>query len=131
MSLKGKKTIGAPFANEAEIVRVVYDFAEDGGTVGDYDVVEAESNCVVKLKYAAVKAAVTSAGALVADLGKGDGGAEFWSDQGKAALALDAIVCADADAGVKLSSGEKIVLGIEGGAVSAGKVEFVFEVMKY
>ena len=130
--LKDKKLVGAEFQKSFEIVRVVYDFAQDTGAVADYDVLEASGPCVVKLLHAHVKTAVTSGGSLVVDLGKAAGGTEFWSDKAVAALTLDSMHSVDAiagTAGVELTEGEKVVVGLEAAAATAGKVEFVFAVM--
>lgn len=129
--LKDVKTAGAGFTNEDQIVRVVYDFAEDTGAVADYDVLVADSDCVVMLKHMAAKTAVTSGGSLVLDLGKGAGGTEFFSDKAVAALTLNSIHVTSAPAAVRLTSGDKIVMGIEAAAATAGKLEMVFEVIKY
>ena len=130
--LADKKNVGAQFAKDFEIVRVVYDFAEDAGAVDDYDVLEASGDCVVKLLHAHVKTAVTSGGSLVLDLGKGAGGTEFWSNKAVAALTLDSMHAVDAIAGVagvELTAGEKVVMGIEVDTALTGKIEFVFAVM--
>ena len=130
MSLKDKKIVGPSFPNAAEIVRVTYDFAKDGGAIGDYDVIEADSECIVKVKHILCKDAILSADAVNIDLGKGDGGTEFLSNALKASFATNAVQTGTAGAAVRLAAGEKIVLGIEAFAVTAGKVEFVFEVVK-
>jgi hypothetical protein len=127
--LADKKIAGAGFGNSKELVRVVYDFANDTGAVADYDVLVADSACVVHLVHASVKTAVTSGGSLVVDLGKGAGGTEMWSDKAVAALTLNSLHLATGP--VYLAAAEKIVLGLEAAAATAGKVEFVFEVIKY
>jgi hypothetical protein len=125
--LADKKVVGAPFGNASEIVRVTYDFAVDGGAVADYDVLEADSNILVQLVTADVKTAVTSADAILFDLGKGAGGGEFWTDVVKGTLLLDAQVVSEvAGAVVELADGEKIVMGIEAFAATAGKITFTF-----
>lgn len=129
--LADKKLGGAGFSNAVELVRVVYDFAVDGGAIADYDVFEADSACVVSLKHMAVKAAVTSAGAMVLDLGKSAGGTEFFSDKAVAVLTLDSLHLPAAPAAVRLAAGDKVVMGIEAAAATAGKLEMVFEVVKY
>jgi len=91
--LADKKLGGAGFSNAKELVRVVYDFAVDGGAVADYDVFEADADCVVSLKHMAVKTAVTSGGSLVLDLGKSAGGTEFFSDKAVAAMTLNSVHC--------------------------------------
>ena len=129
--LADKKTLGAPFNNAAELVRVVYDFARDGGALADYDVFEAQSACVVQLKHMAVKTAVTSGGALVLDLGKNAGGTEFFSDKALAALTLNSLHVTSGPAAIRLAAGDKVVLGIEGAAATAGKLEIVLEVVSF
>jgi len=129
--LADKKLGGAGFSNAKELVRVVYDFAVDGGAVADYDVFEADADCVVSLKHMAVKTAVTSGGSLVLDLGKSAGGTEFFSDKAVAAMTLNSVHCPSAPAAVYLAAGAKIVMGIEAAAATAGKLEMVFEVVKY
>ena len=131
MSLVAKKTIGAPFANSSELIEIIYDFSVDGGLVGDYDVLEADGACIVECKYLIVETAVTSGGSLVADLGKADGGTEYFSDLAVAALTLESIHAPTAENRfVELTNGEKIVFGIEAAAATAGKIHMVFEVRK-
>lgn len=129
MSLDNKKNIGAPASNAREMVKVVYDFAVDGGSIADYDVLEntGTDEVVISLDRIEVETAVLSAGALVADLGKSDGGTEFKSDLAKATMAADAILTSDtAETHVSLANGEKIVLGIEAAAATAGKIAMYF-----
>jgi hypothetical protein len=129
MSVADKKIVGAPFGNASELVRVTYDFAVDGGAIKDYDLLEASGNLLVELVNADVKAAVTSADAILFDLGKGDGGGEFWTDVVKGTLTLDAQVSSEtAGKIVELADGEKIVMGIEAFAATAGKITFTFRV---
>ena len=127
--LKNKKIGGAGFPNAAEITRAVYDFAQDTGAIASYEVFEAQNDCVVSLKHMAVKAAVTLSGALTLDLGKGSAGTEILSNKAVATLTLDSIHVGAAP--VKLSAGDKICMNIEAFAATAGKLEFVLEVVKY
>lgn len=83
---------------------------------------------MVSLKAAYVKTAVTSGGSLVMDLGKGAGGTEIFSDKAVAALTLDSLHVGAAP--VELAAGEKIVMGIEAATATAGKIEFIFEIIK-
>jgi len=129
--LVDKKVVGAPFSNEAQLVRVTYDFAVDGGAIADYDVLEADGDILVEFLVADVKTAVTSADAILFDLGKGAGGGEFWTDVLKGTLILDAQVPSEvAGAFVELADGEKIVMGVEAFAATAGKIQFLFRVYK-
>jgi len=122
------KTVGPMFGNAQEIVRVTYDFAVDGGSIADYDVLVAGGDVIVELMDVDVKKAVTSSDAVVIDLGKGAGGVDFWSDVVKGNLTLDAQVpSANEGRHVELSSGEKIVLGVESFAITAGSLQFIFK----
>ena len=125
--LKNKKLVGAPFSNQKELVKVVYDFAQDTGAIADYDVLVADGDIYVQLVNVNVITAVTSADACLLDLGKGAGGVEFWSDKLKGALTL-ASQQGGSLAVVKLAATEKIVLGVEAFDLTAGKLEFIFEV---
>lgn len=126
--LSDKKKVGAPFRNEGKIVRVVYDFSVDSGDVADYDVLEADGSLLVELISIDCKVALTAAATSVIDLGKGAGGVEFLSDLDAAAgIAADVQTPGDtAGKVVELADGEKIVMGIETAAVTAGKLEMIF-----
>jgi hypothetical protein len=131
MALKDAKTVGSTFANEERWVSVVYDFAQDTGAVADYDVLTADGAIIITDFYAKVHTAVTSADALVMDLGVGDGGTEIWSNKTVASLEVGTVHPAGALFKLKVPSASKIVLGIEAFAATAGKVEFFFKVKKY
>lgn len=132
MALKSKEMVGGGFNNRADYLVVRYDFAREGGVVGDYDVLEAESDCVLELEGIHVKTAVTSGGALVVDLGKGDGGTEFKSDLAVGSMTLGAALQADTQGTrIKLVAGEKIVLGLEAAAATAGVFDMVFKVIAF
>lgn len=131
MSLTTKKYIGSQFENGSELVKVTYDFAVEGGAIGDYDVLEASSKCVVECLYLHVETEVDSAmDGTVLDLGKGDGGTEFFSDLAETSLGAEAINAPTAENRfVELTAGEKIVLGIETEAATAGKFHMVFRIL--
>lgn len=128
MSLAAKRLAGAGFQNSVELVKVIYDFDVDGGAVGDYDVLEADGACLVQLVSIDCQTALTAAASSVIDLGKGDGGTEFISNLDAASgISADVQTLPDtAGTVVELADGEKIVMGIEVAAVTAGKLEFNF-----
>lgn len=130
-ALSGAKTISPAFSNIRDMVRVTYDFSLDGGAAGDYDVLTADGACLVRCIGANVKTAVTSGGSLDLDLGKGAGGVEFLSSVAVASLTLNSFQPSASQAFVKLADGEKIVMGIDTAAATAGKVEFIFEIVKF
>jgi hypothetical protein len=64
------KTICEPFGNGESIVRVTYDFAEDAGTAGAFNLVTADGDIVITDAHMYVETAFDSAGdAAVIDLG--------------------------------------------------------------
>lgn len=129
--LDNHQTVGASFGNASEIVVVTYDFAGDSGAIADYDVLTADGEVLVELVNIDVETAATSGGAAVLDLGKGNGGVEYWSDKAFTALTLDAQLKADAVGQfVELADGEKIVLGIEAATLTAGKFHMMFRLYK-
>jgi hypothetical protein len=126
-ALDNAKTVPAPFGNEQRLVTVTYDFSKDGGAVADYDVLTADGDLLVQLVCADVEAAFTCATDFDIDLGKGAGGTEFWSDKAKAGFALDTQAIADTPGTiVELADGEKIVMGVETAAITAGKAHLKF-----
>ena len=126
-TLTDHKTVGLPFRNDSEIVRVEYDFANDTGAVADYDVLTAGGSILVEYIGCDVETALTCDTDFDIDLGKSAGGAEFWSDNAKAVYALDAQVVSAVPI-VELADGEKIVMGLETAAATAGKMIMIFRV---
>lgn len=132
MSLTAKKILQAPSSKAEELVHVVYDFANDGGAQGDYDVLENGSSDEMIVELDRIEVETAGAGATsVLDLGKGEGGTEFLSDKAVASFSTDAILLSDtANTMVSLASGEKIVMGIETADLTAGKYHFIFKMKK-
>lgn len=130
--LVNKKRVGAPFDGKVELLRVEYDFANDAGAIADFEVLEADSKCLVRLRSLNVETQVTSGGSLVLDLGKGAGGVEFLSDAAVATLTADAVILSDtAETTVLLADGDTIQMGIEAATATAGKFSMVFEVYSF
>ena len=129
-AVKDVKTNGAGFSNVKGLVRVVYDFSKDAGAVGSLDLLVADSTCLVSLVHAAVKTAVTGA-AMTLSCGKAAGGVEFMSAVAVASLTLNSLHVDATPAPLRLVAGEKIDMTIGTAVATAGKVEFVFEIVKY
>lgn len=127
-ALKGAKTVGAPFDNAVEVVRVIYDFSVDGGQVEDNTVLIADGTLLVRCVGISVETAFTSAGSATIDLGKGTSGVEFASAVAYTAYTLNGFNASASAAFVKLNSGEIINMGVAVAALTAGKAEFIFEV---
>lgn len=126
--LDGKVISGRGFSNEIKLARVMYDFSKDGGGIGTYEALEADSDCLVVFKCAYVHAAGASGGSMTMRLGKGLAGVEFLSAKPVAELGLGKGFSGLGGA-VKLVAGEKIEMGISAAALTAGKIELFFEVM--
>lgn len=127
-TLKGAKTVGAPFDNAVEVVRVIYDFDIDGGQVEDNTVLTADGVVLVRCVGAYVHTALTSGGSATVDLGKGTTGVEFISTEAYTSFTLAGFYASESAAFVKLANAEVINMGVATAALTAGKVEFIFEV---
>ena len=130
-TLVDAKTVAAPFKNAVEVVRVIYDFDEDGGQVEDNTVLTAEGNLIVRCVGVKVHTALTSGGSATVDLGKGTSGTEFVSGEAYTSFSLNALYASESAAAVKLADGEVINMGVAVAALTAGKLEFIFEVMAF
>lgn len=126
-ALKGAKTVGAPFDNVVEVVRVMYDFSVDGGEIEDNTVMTADGELLVRCVGAYVHVAPVGVGATI-DLGKGAAGVEFISTEAITSFTLAGFYASESAAFVKLATSEIINLGIATAALTAGKIEFIFEV---
>ena len=126
-TLKNAKVVGAPFSNKNEIVRVIYDFAVDGGEVEDNTVFTADGVVLVKCIGAYVHTAPVGVGATI-ELGKGATGAEFISAEAITSFPLAGFYASESHAFIRLANTEVINIGIATAALTAGKIEFIFEI---
>jgi hypothetical protein len=125
-TLVGAKKVGPEFGKTQELVTVIYDFAADGGEVENNIVLTAQGKCVVKLHHINVLTSFTSGGAVEVSLGKGAGGTEFMSAVLKATLVANYVAASATP--IKLAAAETVQLGVAVAAITAGKMEMVFEV---
>lgn len=138
--LAGHKYIGPVFQKEMDIVRVVYDFAKDGGAAGALDIFEAKEDIVITHFHSKVVTAATSGGSATLKVGVTGSDARFMNTtQGAVAnLTAGAVVIAPAVEGtpnvlalpVKLAAGDKILQTIAVAALTAGKIEFTVGYVK-
>lgn len=138
----GKKLVGPLFDNEKQIVRVTYDAAVDNlATADTVNLIEAQADCVITGFACHVETEFDSAGdALTIDVGVLGGDTDILLDgTAQAALTAGAVVGPTVVEGtpnvlalpLKLADGGKIALTKAGAAVTAGKCQFVFEIMKF
>ena len=136
-ALDERKYLGKTFSNAKEMVKVIYDFAVDGGATGALDIFEASSDVVITGFFSVVKTTATSGGSATLKVGvTGDDDAFMTTTQGAvASLTAGALILPPAVEGtpntlplpVKLASGAKILQTIGTAALTAGKVEYTVE----
>lgn len=140
-AVKDKKTIGAPFGNAEEMVRVVYDFSEDAGATGALDLLETEDDIVITDFYVRGITTLDSAadGASI-DVGISGGDTDLLIDgAAEATVAAGAIVKPTIVEGTpnvlplpfKLAADGKIIQTIIGEALTSGKCEYFFKYHKF
>ena len=131
LNVSDKKTAsGAPSSIGSQMYSVTYDFTKDGGTSADTRVlIEFKDALAIRMVAARGKTAVTSGGAATISLGVA-AGSEFLSTEAIASFAAGAIVNqTTAGEFYKVEDDEKIVMSIGTADLTAGKVEFLFEVI--
>lgn len=150
-TLSAHKTVAAPFANTSEIVRVIYDFALDGGIATAKDVLTASGALVIKHFHLKVLTACVGATATL-DVGISGGTTTYFAN-GIAVASLGAGTIHYPAQNVTIVLGEgtpntvtsatmanpipytladagKIVMETNTAAFTAGKIELVFEVCR-
>ena len=130
--LDKKKNLGAPASNAQELIHVEYDFAVDAGAIADYDVLEntGTDGMIVEFLYSIAETTVVGVGVNI-DLGKGLGGVEFLTDSDGPTMVADSFTySATQGLKVELTNGEKIVMGVETAAITAGKIHMYFMVSR-
>jgi len=130
-----KLNLGSDFKNQVNTVRVIYDFAVDGGATVALDLFEADDAIIITSFATIVKTAVTSGGSGTVKVGiTGDDDAFMTVAQGAVAnLTSGAIVFPPAVEGtpntlplpVKLAAGGKVLQTVGTAALLTGKVEYV------
>lgn len=138
-NVKSHKVIGGPFSNEVELVRVPYEFLTDGGAIGVLNLMTAQGAIVIKGFYALVKTACTSAGSAVVDCGVVAVDTNvLLADEAVAGLTLNAIKKVPLVEGTPnvipmplyVADGGIVAMEIKTAALTAGKIEFVFEIAR-
>lgn len=133
-NVNAHKAPGAPFSNSLEIVRLKYDFAEDGGGTGDYDLATMASAVDIVDAYIKVPAAVTSGGAPTVSIGidGGDEDAIMTAAVGVPAnLTLNAVIDGDsAGKKIRVAAAGVIQMTVATAALTAGEIEVVLYLSK-
>lgn len=117
---------------ERELVKIVYDFDKDGGAVGALDIFKAKEACLVVFAYMKVKTACTSGGSATVSVGNTGDVAGMIAATAVASLTSGAqILGAALDASHKLAADDIVQMDIATAALTAGKIEICFEVIKF
>jgi len=139
-AIKGTKSANGGFQNEKQILKVVYDFAKDGGATGALDLFTAQDDIVITGFYAKVLTTCTSGGSMVLDVGVSGGDTDILLDGvAVASLTANSMHIPPVVEGtpnvlalpMKLADNGKIIQTIGTAALTAGKIEYVFEFMKF
>lgn len=116
---------------ERELVRIQYDFSVDGGSVAALDIFKAKEACVVKLAEMHVVTACTSGGSATVSVGKSGDLTGMVGATAVASLTAGAVILGAAiDASHALAADDIVKMDIATAALTAGKIDFVFEVIK-
>lgn len=115
-----------------EFFEIEYDFSKDGGAVGALDLFQAKERCLVVLAYMKVKTACTSGGSATVSVGKTGDVTGMVGATAVASLTLGAqILGAALDDSHKLAADDVVQMDIGTAALTAGKIVFCFEVIKF
>lgn len=130
--VKKKKDV-AVFSNVIEKIEVEYDFAVDGGAVGELILFEAKEALVIHEAHIKVKTQFTSSGlaTLIVGVSGGDTDAILASTAVADLTAPKVLPGAAACEGLYLASGGKIAMAIGTEAMTAGKMVVSLEVSKF
>ena len=120
------------FRNKPELVKVVYDFAKDAGATGVLDLLKVRKACIVRLAYLKVITTCTSGGSATVSAGKSSDVAGLIAQQAVASLVAGfvAIGATTVDASHVLAADAVIQQDIGTAALTAGKIEYAFEIQE-
>lgn len=131
-SVAKAKSIGGNYSNEEEVVKVIYDFAKDGGAVGSLTLATASSDCMITGFAAVVKTACTSGGSATVQVGDTGDDDRYLTATAVASLTANAVFGENGafDQAVRLASGQVLAMKIAVAALTAGKIECTFKVQR-
>ena len=133
------RTSNGGFHNDIETHRIVYDFSVDAGATGVLNIFMADQDVLLLDFMAVVKTTCTSGGSAVLDVGVTGDDDKLVDGIAVASLAAGAVFQSPLveatpntkQLPVKIASGEKILQTIVTAALTAGKIEYIFRIMKY
>ena len=135
------RTVGAPFSNEKEVVRIKYNFANDTGAIATYNMFTASGDMVVESFYAkGIVELDSAADGTTIDVGITTTEEDIFLDGvAEATFAAGALIKPTIVEGtpnvipmpIKLADGGVVAMKIVGEALTSGECEFVFVVSKF
>ena len=123
------KSAGSTFTGKIETLEVTYDFAADGGASGALDLLTASADVMVRVT-GKVKTGVTSAGAATLEVGKSGATASAIAQVAKTAADAAGEILQPAG-WMYLASGDKLIQTIGTAALTAGKITYLVECVKF
>jgi hypothetical protein len=134
LTAAGAKTLGPLFSNEVEMVKMVYDFAEDGGATTDtYVLGTAGAKILILDSRIHVETQCTSGGSATVKIGINGGDDDAFLDVTSGAVAnlVDDFTNSEtAGQGLVVADGGKIEMVIGTAALTAGKINLIVRYMK-
>ena len=119
-----------PVPGKPEFMSFEYDFAKDGGAVGEYPIFKAGKAMQIRLAQIIVDTLCTSGGSATLGAGKASDLAGIIGATAVASLTAGAVINgASPDASHVLAKDDIVYAAIGTAALTAGKCRFVFEVL--
>lgn len=122
----GFKTLGSGFSNEMQYVKLVYDFAEDGGASADaYRLAQASRKIMVVHSRVHVETAFTSGGSATVIIGVEGGDTDAFLDLTSGAVASltdDSVHQETAGQGIVVAADSYIAADVGTADLTAGKL---------
>ena len=119
-------------SEKRELIEIEYDFAKDGGAVSAIDIFKAIDAMMVMVAYMKVKTTCTSGGSATVSVGKSGDAAGLVAATAVASLTAGAAIDGASIGSVyKLAADDVVQMDIAVAALTAGKIVFGFEVIKF
>lgn len=121
------------FSNGAEHIELEYDFSQDGGAIGVYDLAMIKERMVVEKCYLKVDAAVTSGGSATVEFGIKAGDTDaFIAATAPGALLINTVVdqASTAD-GLVIAPDAVLAMEVKTAALTAGKLTLVLKLAQF
>jgi len=140
-AVAGKATVGAPFGNAKQQVRVIYDFAADAGAIGALELLETSDDIVItKFSIRGITVLNSALDGTSIDVGVLGGTTDLLlngiveASFSEGALLLPPVVEGtpnEMPLPLKLAADGKIIQTIVDEALTSGKCEYFFEYIKF